>query len=285
MTSEPTPAADAGADDPVATKRRLVSLLGQAWASMDGLLSQLGDEQWEADALPGWNVHDVVAHVVGTERQLSGAEPPPALPPEVMGSHVHNDIARMNEAWIVALRRLSHDELRRAFDEITATRLAQLEAMSPDDYEAPSWTPVGPGTYARFMEVRVFDSWMHEQDIRWAVGIPGHESGPVAEQSLTEVTGSLGYIVGKRAAMPEGSAVLIRLTGPIQRDLHVVVDGRARVVDRLPGQPTVSITLDFPLFMRLTGGRVDPATVIGQVELGGDRELARQLATTMAFTI
>jgi uncharacterized protein (TIGR03083 family) len=283
MTDQYSPGT--GGDDPTATRRRIVGLLRDAWGSIGSLLAQLDDEQWSAPALPGWDVHDVVSHIVGGERQLSGGDPPPPVPDDAVGGHVHNDIARMNEAWIVALRRLSHDELRRAFDEITATRLAQLEAMSPDDYEAPSWTPVGPGTYARFMEVRVFDSWMHEQDIRWAVGIPGHESGPVAEQSLTEVTGSLGYIVGKRAAMPEGSAVLIRLTGPIQRDLHVVVDGRARVVDRLPGQPTVSITLDFPLFMRLTGGRVDPATVIGQVELGGDRELARQLATTMAFTI
>jgi hypothetical protein len=97
--------------------------------------------------------------------------------------------------------------------------------------------------------------------------------------------GSLGYIVGKRAGMPDGSTVRIRLTGPIERDLHVVVDGRARVVDQLPGQPSVSITLPFALFMRLTGGRVDPGSVVDQVELGGDQDLARQLATNMAFTI
>ncbi len=285
MTSEPTPAADAGADDPVATKRRLVSLLGQAWASMDGLLSQLGDEQWEADALPGWNVHDVVAHVVGTERQLSGAEPPPALPPEVTGSHVHNDIARMNEAWIVALHDLPHEELHRQYTDITATRLAQLEAMPPDAYLAPSWTPVGPGTYGRFMEVRVFDVWMHEQDIRAASGLPGHESGPVAAQSLAEVTKSLGYIVGKRAAMPDGTTVRIRLTGPLATDLHVAVDGRARVVDELLGEPSVSLSLPASLFLRLAGGRLDGELVLDQVELGGDRDLARQLATHLAFTL
>ena len=285
MTDQSSSGPGTGTGDPGATRDRIVGLLREAWGSIGTLLAQLDDAQWSAPALPGWDVHDVVSHIVGGERQLAGGDPPPPLPDDADTSHVRNDIAKMNEAWIVALRAVSHAALRDGFEEITATRLAQLEAMTPEEYEAPSWTPVGPGTYARFMEVRVFDSWMHEQDIRWAVGIPGNESGPVAEQSLSEVVGSLGYIVGKRAGMPDGSTVRIRLTGPIERDLHVVVDGRARVVDQLPGQPSVSITLPFALFMRLTGGRVDPGSVVDQVELGGDQDLARQLATNMAFTI
>ena len=285
MTDQDSTALGAGDDDEGATRSRIVALLRAAWGSIGTLLGELDDAQWAAPALPGWDVHGVVAHIVGDELQLAGGNPPPPLPDDSVGDHVHNDIARMNEAWIVALRAVSHSELRDAFEEITATRLAQLEAMAPEAYEEPSWTPVGPGTYGRFMEVRVFDSWMHEEDIRWAVGIPGNESGPVAEQSLAEVVSSLGYIVVKRAGMSDGSTIRIRLTGPIERDLHVVVEGRARVVDNLPGEPSVSITLPFPLFMRLIGGRLDPASVIDQVELGGDEALAGQLATNMAFTI
>ncbi len=285
MTTEPNPPGDAETSDPATAKQRIVSLLGQAWASMGGLLSQLDDEQWEANALPGWNVHDVVAHIVGTERQLAGAELPPPLPAEATGGHVHNDIARMNEAWIVALHDLPHEEIRQQLSEVTATRLAQLDAMAPGDFQAPSWTPVGPGTYGRFMEVRVFDVWMHEQDIRSATGLPGNESGPVAEQSLAEVAGALGYIVGKRAAMPDGTTVRIRLSGPLVTDLLVAVDGRARVVGELGGEPRVSLELPSPLFMRLAGGRIDGEAVLDQIELGGDQDLARQLATHLAFTL
>ena len=43
-------------------------------------------------------------------------------------------------------------------------------------------TPAGPDTYGRFMRVRIFDCWMHEQDIRRAVGRPGHVEGPAVDR-------------------------------------------------------------------------------------------------------
>ena len=33
-----------------------------------------------------------------------------------------------------------------------------------------SFTPAGKDTYGRFMQIRVFDCWLHEQDIRDALG-------------------------------------------------------------------------------------------------------------------
>ena len=107
--------------------------------------------------------------------------------------------------------------------------------MGEDDFSAPSWTPIGQADYRRFMQIRVFDCWVHEQDVRDAVGRPGHEDGPVAEQAVDEIVRALGYIVGKKAGAPEGSSVTIELTGPVARSIHVAVDGRAAVVDRLPG--------------------------------------------------
>lgn len=126
---------------------------------------------------------------------------------------------------------------------------------------------------------------MHEQDIRNAVGTPGNESGPIAEQALDEVVKALGYIVGKRGRAPDGSSVRIRLTGPVERDLHVVVDGRAKVVAAIVGEPTASLALASSLFLRLAGGREDPAAAMGRIELGGDAALARQLAANLAYTI
>jgi len=276
------PAQDGGAST---GKDRLVGLLATAWSSMAELLATLTDGEWERPALPGWDVHDVVAHLVGTERMLSGERAPEPPPADRAGEHVRNDIARVNEGWVVALRARSHAELLADFSEVTARRLAALEAMGADDFDAPSWTPVGQATYGRFMEIRVFDCWMHEHDVRAAVGRPGDEDGPVAEQSLAEVVGSLGYVVGKRVGAPDGSSVSIHLTGPIHRDVHVLVDGRARVVASLDGPATASVSLPSTLFLRLAGGRVDPEAELANVELGGDPELARRLATRLAFTI
>jgi uncharacterized protein (TIGR03083 family) len=277
-----SPAAGADLDQRGAGKDALIDLLGAQWQSIADLLADLPSDDWSVPVLPGWDVHDVLAHLVGTECALSGVE----LPPVPGGSeHVRNDIGKVNEAWVESRRAVSHQDLLAEFVAITAKRLASLRAMSVPDFYAPSWTPAGPGTYARFMQIRVFDCWMHEQDIRSAVGRPGNESGAAAERSLDEVVGALGYIIGKRGRAPDGSSVLIRLTGPIERELRVIVEGRARVTDTLDGDPTATITLSSSLFLRLAGGREDPETAAGQIRLDGDLELARQLASNLAFTI
>lgn len=278
-----------GADAPdgadATGKGRIVELLRQEWAAIDGLLTDLSEDDWERPALPGWDVHDVVAHLVGTERMLSGA-PSPDVPPEAMAvEHVRNEIGRANEQWVAGLRSRAHGELLSDFRTVTGERLASLGAMTQADFDAPSWTPVGDATYGRFMEIRVFDCWMHEQDIRAAVGMPGHEDGPVAEQSLDEVVRAIGYIVGKRVGAPDGSSVTLRLTGPLHRTLHVVVDGRARLVDSLPRPATAEAALGSSLFLRLAGGRTPPESVLDEVALSGDPALARRLATGLAFTI
>ncbi|MDA8276255.1 MAG: maleylpyruvate isomerase family mycothiol-dependent enzyme [Actinomycetota bacterium] len=266
-------------------RQRVVALLREEWGVLAELLGELDDVAWSTPALPGWDVHDVVAHLVGTERMLAGATVPTVPVEETDGPHVRNDIARANEAWVVALRSRTHAELLADFRSVTAERLAALEAMSDAELDAPSWTPAGNATYGRFMEIRVFDSWMHEQDVRAAVGRPGNEEGPVAEQCVGEVVRALGYIVGKRAGLPDGSSVSLRLTGPVERTVHVVVEGRAAVVDALPGAATAEVALSSSLFMRLAGGRVRAEDELGHVKLSGDVELARQVASHLAFTI
>jgi uncharacterized protein (TIGR03083 family) len=273
-----------GNDEAAGEKSRIVELLAQEWAVIDDLLAGLNDEDWSREALPGWDVHAALAHIIGTERMLSGAEFPSA-PAGELGAHVRNDIGKANEAWVLAVRDRSHADLLADFRSVTAQRLASLRAMSVEDFNAPSWTPAGQATYARFMRIRIFDSWMHEQDIRAAVGLPGNEDGPAAAEALAEVVLALGYIIGKRGRAPDGSSVLIKLTGPVERDLLVVVDGRARVVARIEGAPTASLTLSSSLFLRLAGGREDAHEALGRIELSGDEALGRQLATNLAYTI
>ncbi|MGI9007496.1 MAG: maleylpyruvate isomerase family mycothiol-dependent enzyme [Streptosporangiaceae bacterium] len=266
-------------------QERLTGLLQDEWSAIAALLAGLSRPQWGATVLPGWTVHDVLAHMIGTERALAGSEYPPVPADADLGPHVHNDIGKINEAWIAALRDRPDEDLLADFRSVTAERLASLRQMPAAEFHAPSWTPAGHATYARFMQIRVFDCWMHEQDIRAAVSLPGHDSGPVAEQALAEVVLALGYIVGKRGRAPDGCSVLISLGGPVERELAVVVDGRARVVAALDGPPTASLRLSSSLFLRLAGGREDPEAALAGVELGGDEALARQLATNLGYTI
>jgi hypothetical protein len=107
----------------------------------------------------------------------------------------------------------------------------------------------------------------------------------VAEQAVDEIARALGYIVGKRAAAPQGSSVTFELTGPLTQSLHVLVDGRARLVDGLDAPAGVTVTMGSDLFTRLASGRVEPGVALSEVQLSGDKELGRRIIDNLAFTI
>src|SRR5215469_14728063 len=111
-----------------ADKDRIVTLLGDEWSVVADLAASLDAAAWSAPALPGWDVHDVLAHMVGTERMLDGATPPQVEGAPGAADHVRNEIGKANEGWVVALRDRSHAELLADFQAITAERLASLTA-------------------------------------------------------------------------------------------------------------------------------------------------------------
>jgi uncharacterized protein (TIGR03083 family) len=141
-------------------------------------------------------------------------------------------------------------------------------------------------SYGRFMRIRVFDCWMHEQDVRDAVGRPGHLGGAAVELVLDEMATAMGFVVGKRAGAPDGARVTLALTGEAARDVHVVVDGRAAVVDVLDAPASVVLTTDVHTFTRLAGGRTRWETIDQDlVTITGDVALGRQILQNLAYTI
>jgi len=104
--------------------------------------------------------------------------------------------------------------------------------------------------------------------------------------ALAEVERSLGYIVGKKAGLPDGSSIVFRLTGPLRRDLYVTVDGRAKVVSHID-HPDVELSTDSVTFVQLACGRIDPQEQIdaGLVRWTGDAELGSRAARNLRYTM
>ncbi len=248
-----------------------VALLRNEFGALGTLCTPLTAAQWDTPTcLPGWSVRDVLSHVIGTESMLLG-EPVPT----VDISHIAdlaNPIAEANELWVEALRGLSGEEMLARFADVTGRRASALEAMTQADFDAPSWTPAGRDeTYGRFMRIRHFDCYLHEHDIRYALGIAPREDVDDLASALDEVSTGLGYIVGRRARLPDGSRVCIELTGPLPRNFLVEVDGRAELVRELHGPPTVGLELPATAFLRLTGGRRDSGVDHGrEIVYSGD---------------
>ena len=194
----------------------------------------------------------------------------------------------MNEAWVAARRGRSGAEVLAEFKEVTARRLAEMEAFTDEQWNAEMPGPTGIVPYSEFMNIRVMDSWVHDQDIRRAVGKPGNITGPVADHSLARYEPAMGFVVGKKAGAAEGQSVVFDLTGPQGRTIAVkVVDGRAQVSSEAPSQPTVELTMDAETWWCLSLGRWDGEAVLAddKITIDGDQDLGRAVVTNMAFMI
>ena len=277
---------------PVTTVDKSNVLLGlfAVWDSIDALLEDLPESGWQAPTpLPGWCVRAVVSHIIGTESFLQGIDAPQADIDVKALEHVRNDIGAMNECWVRHLSGDTGSSVLERYREVTRKRREVLPAMSDDDWNAVIPTPAGMDSYGRFMRIRVFDCWMHEQDIRMALQRPSSDdelTGPASQLSLDEVAATMGFVVGKLGEAPDGSRVQFDLTGPLARSIRVSVDGRAQVVDDFGGlEPTATIGLDALQFTRLAGGRPMCPKRPQDIELDGDKELAARIVERLNFVI
>ena len=267
--------------------QEIVDKLEQVWGSITELCKPLGERDWKiATDCPKWSVQDHVSHMVGTESRLAG-RPVPNHAPQDMG-HVHNDIGRGNEIWVDFLRPRSGAQVLEAFRDVTAARLQRLRSMSTDDFSEPTQTPVGPGTVRDFMVIRIFDCWVHEQDIRRAVGRPGHMEGPVVVHSMDRMVRAMPFVVGKKAAAPDGSTVVFDITGPAGRTVAIgVQDGRATFLEPMPTDAAVRLTMNVETFTCLGNGRWEGSDALGRdkVSIEGDRKLGESIVGGMNFMV
>lgn len=260
------------------THHHAIDELARCWASVDDLFDRLDDHEWATQSLcPDWTVRGVMVHLGAVEHMLSGQAPDSMA--EALPFH------KVTE-WMESVAGLDDAGALDRYREVIAGRRTELAALTAADFDAPCMTPVGPGTYGRFMDVRTFDFWVHEQDVRTPLGRPGHEDGPAAERAIREIEMSLGYIIGRKVGLPDGASITIDLTGPIDRMFHVVVDGRAAQVDVIES-PDVTLRTDSTTFALLACGRIDPQEPIddGRISWEGNAEFGERAARNLAFTM
>jgi uncharacterized protein (TIGR03083 family) len=243
--------------------------LDATWTSIQILCAGLSDDEWDRPTgCPGWTVKDTISHLVDYEAGAVGRPRPDHVPADL--PHVKNPLGEANEVGVDARRSTPGSDVLAELAEVTAERLVQLRGMTEEDFAREIVTPAGPGTVDDMLTLRVMDTWSHEQDIRRALGRPGHDSGPVVEQAVGYFTRFLPLLVGKRAGAPDGSSVVFAI-GDAAPLWIAVAGGRANVVAALPGAPTVALTMPAATFAAHVGGRSDApddAVIEGDVALG-----------------
>ena len=252
--------------------------LEQCYDAIESLAGRMDATRWHAQSLcPDWDMRGVITHLGMMERVMTGWLPESAddVPPLDRIGPYHDEMAALDDAAFAA-----------RVGEIFASRRADLAGLTEADLARQSWTPIGLRSYGGFLEMRIFDFWVHERDIAAPLGWPSDDSGPAAGIALAQVEGSLGYIVGKKIGLPDGASIVFHLTGPVKRDLAVVVEGRARAVDHVD-DPDVELTMDAVTFVQLAAGRTDPQRQIdaGLVTWTGNDQLGDHAARNLRFTI
>ncbi|WP_419918259.1 maleylpyruvate isomerase family mycothiol-dependent enzyme [Candidatus Poriferisocius sp.] len=259
----------------------VIELLESVWDSIAGLGADLSDEQWDTPTeCPGWSVRDQVSHIIGTELMLAGMKTEPPA-----GEGGLNDIAAFNEAQIAPRRSRPGPEVLAEMVDICGRRLEMLRIMPAEKWDEMGFTPIGKAPYRTFMHIRVFDCWAHEQDMRRALDIPGHLSGPVVQHCLDWHARNMGFVVGKKAGAPEGSNVVFDIDGDAGSPRGVaVIDGRAKPSAPAP-HPTVTVHTDVDTYNALCCGRIDPGAALaaGLVTVGGDTELGKQIVLSLPY--
>ena len=257
---------------------RYVEIWWQAVDDLSTLLETLAPDDWSAPTdLAGWDVHAIAAHSAHLEALLAGAAHDEVEIGEA--AHVTGLLGQFTEQGVVARRDRSPEELITELRSSATTRHTALLADPPNDPDAPA-----PGIFGligwsteTLLRNRPLDLWMHEQDVRRAVGRPGNLDGPTAVHTADYLAESLGFVLAKRAGAAPGSTAVLAITGHPPYSFTVNDRGRGERLDAAPSAPTVRLAMDRDTFIRLAGGR-RPAEP-GAVEVVGDSELGHGWST------
>ncbi|MER5431092.1 maleylpyruvate isomerase family mycothiol-dependent enzyme [Streptomyces sp. NPDC002588] len=250
------------------------------------LVQPLAEGEWNRRTpCPGWSVRDVVSHVIGLDSEMYG-DPRPihSLPRDLF--HVTNDIQRYMEMQVDVRRHHTAPEMTSELELMIIRRNRQLrgESRQPD---AVVRGPLGTElTFEESMRAHAFNVWVHEQDLRAALGHPGNLDSPGAHIARDVLLAELPAVVADRADAPRSSAVVFDVNGPIEflRTIRVDIQGRG-TLETVPALgPAASFTLDWETYVRLACGRVSLESVADRVKAEGEPELTAAILRNFAVT-
>lgn len=260
------------------------------------LLHELSHSEWSRGTVcPGWNVHDVAAHILGTDlanlsRGRDQYSPPGQAneDPETWAELV-SLIDRMNEEWVratrwigpVCLQELLEFTGRKVQEYFSSVRLDEPNVVvswaSPDP--APNWLHI-----AREYTER----WVHQQQIRDAVGRPG----------LTEARFVRPVIDTFMRALPRAYAschidgdaeVLVEVVGAAgSRWLIRHVDGEWHLFKGDAGdeqRTKASVRIDEETAWRFLSRNLDPRMARRTADIKGDEHLIEPFFRAVAAIV
>jgi uncharacterized protein (TIGR03083 family) len=219
-----------------------------------GLLGALSEEGWRTQALRGLDVQGLVGHLTGveldTQRALAGD--PAVADAEHVESTQGSAVRQAGRSPAQTL-----DEWRRAADhtlELARRADGDLAAGGCDARIAVHGIRLPLGD---LLVVRAFELWVHDNDIRRAVGLPPSVPDPPVLRLMSDLAARmLPYAAARMGLHPVD--VRLVLTGPGGGTWDVAI-GQGAGGHEAAGQESLAIVADAVGFCRLAANRVTPA--------------------------
>ncbi len=260
-------------------------------AALLELLAELSAGEWAAPTIcPGWSVRDIAAHLLGDDvGRLSSGRDGFANPDFAAGLDIGTlpgliaAIDRQNAVWVEGMRRVSPPlliaMLRLTGEQTEAYfRGLDLDAIGmPVDWVGPEPAPVWLDLAREYTE-----RWVHQQQIRDAVGRPGLKErrwfGPVLETFVLALPRALAD-----APVADDATLRLSITGEAGGVWQARrYEGRWRL-GPVMGTPDAAVWLDQESAWRLftKGIRREAAKQASRIE--GNRDLAERVFDTVSI--
>ncbi|MEW1653989.1 maleylpyruvate isomerase family mycothiol-dependent enzyme [Streptomyces sp. NPDC093707] len=249
-------------------------------------LRGLAPADWRKEAVPGWDVRDLAAHLLGDchgrlGRDRDGHRAGPAFAPgETLEAFIH----RINQEWVEAHRRVSPAALTDTLDLIGAHVARFFETA---DLNGPSrgvsWAGADPAPMWLDSARELTEFWTHRQQIRHATGQATDPDPRVLSVVLDTFMRALPHTLRDTRA-PVGTQVQVRITGPAGGDWTVTAtESRWSLAEPDAGSPATRVRLDSETARRLCTRGIEPATALTHARIEGDRQLAEAVCQIVSI--
>ncbi|GAB2620506.1 maleylpyruvate isomerase family mycothiol-dependent enzyme [Streptomyces capparidis] len=274
MRSQPTPAPEhpwLGA--PIDAR----SFFAPEQAALVATLRGLTADDWRREAVPGWTVRDLAAHILGDfYGRLAGGrdghrEGLALAPGETLERFIH----RVNHEWVAAWSRVSPAALLDTVELIGGQVVRFFETADPGAASlGVSWAGADPSPMWLDSARELTEYWTHRQQIRHATGQGTDPDPRVLSVVLDTFMRALPHTLRGTGA-PVGTQIQVDVEGPAGGVWTVTATrDRWSLAEPAAGRPAARVGLDAETAWRLCTRGIEPATALARARVSGDRDLA-----------
>lgn len=251
------------------------------------LLAALAPPDWARPTMcTGWTVHDVATHLLGgilgkLSRHRDGHQPDAPRPGEAFPAFID----RINDEWTTAARRLSPQVLCGLLASGSTELREHWRSVDLDRLGEPvTWAGPEPAPYWLDAAREYTEHWVHQQQIREAVGAAPLNGPWLRDPVLDTFLRALPYAL-RAVPAAEGTAARFRISDAEVSRTAERVDGRWASRIGPTGHPTAEVAVPADVAWRLLTGNVDAESVRDKISVTGDPTLCTAMLGMVSIIV